>query len=57
MAIFQACTLLGHVGIFTYDLDACEYAVMKGFTWRVVRIFPSGIISYPNRNKEGSEVS
>ena len=21
MAIFQACTLLGHVGIFTYDLE------------------------------------
>lgn len=42
MAIFQACTLLGHVGIFTYDLDACDYAVMKGFTWRVVQMSPCG---------------
>lgn len=42
MAIFQACTLLGYVGIFTYDLDACDYAVMKGFTWRVVRMSSYG---------------
>ena len=42
MAIFQACTLLGHVGIFTYDLDAYEYATMKGFTWRVIRLTPTG---------------
>ena len=43
MAIFQACTLFGYVGIFTYDLNARDYAVMKGFNWRVVQTSSSGL--------------